>query len=103
MADKTTTSFPKMGMDALAFSNTSAKASTSLRTPRKGYSMVEAATAGSRRNIKESLGHKGAIVPKMVYGNSPEAGSTQRNVRTVPNKAGLGDFWAKRGYGQTAQ
>lgn len=100
MADKIVTTFPKMGMDALQVHNTSARASTDLRTPRKAYSMVEAATAGSRRNKLERLGHKGAIVPRMVYQNSPESGATQRNVYTMPKRSGLSDFWTKRQYGQ---
>lgn len=100
MADKTTTNFPKMGTEAAtSWENISARASTSLRTPRQGYSMVEAATAGARRQIQERLGHKGAITAQMVHQNSPEASATQRNTYTVPSKAGNRDFWDKRNRG----
>ncbi|MFI6495944.1 hypothetical protein [Nonomuraea typhae] len=102
MADKTTTTFPTMGMEAATtWENISSRASTSLRTPRRGYSMVEAATAGSRRQVYERLGHKGAITAQMVHQNAPEAGATLRNTYTVP-KAGS-QFWAKRKYGQRQQ
>jgi hypothetical protein len=99
MADKVTTSFPTMGQDALAFANTSAKASTDLRTPRKAYSMVEAATAKHRNTILERLGHKGAIQATMVYPNSPEHSATQRNLHIMPRKAGLSDFSSRAAYG----
>lgn len=99
MADKVTTNFPTMGQDALAFVNTSAKASTDLRTPRKAYSMVEAATAKHRRTISERLGHKGAVQATMCYPNSPEHSATQRNLNIMPKKSGLSDFWSRRQYG----
>lgn len=99
MADKTTTNFPKMGTEAATtWENVSGRASIGLRTARPGYSMVEAATAGSRRQIQERLGHKGAIQARMVYENSPEAGGV-RNTYTVPSKAGNRDFWDKRNRG----
>ena len=103
MADKTTTSFPTMGQDALAFVNTSARADTSLRTPRQAYSMVEAATATHRSQKFERGGHHGAIQATMCYPNSPEHSATQRNLKIMPNKTGLSDFWAKREYGQAQQ
>lgn len=88
-----------MGQDALAFVNTSARADTSLRTPRKAYSMVEGATAKHRSQKLERMGHKGAITATMCYPNSPEHSATQRNLKIMPNKTGLSDFWSRRQYG----
>lgn len=92
-----------MGQDALGFANTSAKADPKLRTQRKPYSMVEAATATHRSQKLERMGHKGAIQATMCYPNSPEHSATQRNLKIMPNKTGLSDFWAKREYGQAQQ
>ncbi|GAA2321927.1 hypothetical protein GCM10010149_88780 [Nonomuraea roseoviolacea subsp. roseoviolacea] len=103
MADRTTTQFPKMGDDARNWENISVKASTDLRTPRKGYSMVEGAFANHRAQRFERGGHKGAIQARVSYPNSPEAGATQHNTRTVPSSKGNTDFWAKRNLGQVQQ
>lgn len=88
-----------MGQDALGFVNTSARASTELRTPRTPYSMVEGATAKHRGQKLERGGHKGAITATMCYPNSPEHSDTPRKLNIMPNKSGLSDFWSRRSYG----
>ncbi|MDP9870413.1 MULTISPECIES: hypothetical protein [Streptosporangium] len=104
MADKTTTNFPKMGTEAATtWSNVSSRASQGLRTPRQAYSMVNDSLAGSRRNILERLGHKGAVQVRYSYPNSPESAATGRNVYLLPPSTGNRQFWDKRQYGQTAQ
>ncbi|MEV4454414.1 hypothetical protein [Microbispora sp. NPDC049633] len=104
MADKTSHNFPKVGTSvATNWTNTSGNPQRGTLVPKHGPSMVEAALAGNRRNVLERLGHKGAVQVPMYSQNAPEASATQRNVYTVPSKAGLSDFWAKRQYGQVQQ
>jgi hypothetical protein len=102
--DKTVTTFEKMGKNI--------GASVKAAKPERGRSVkrgnasggfLEAATANHHANIQESLGaklHPTAILYKQ---NAAEAGATQRNVTIVPSKAGLGDFYLKRQYGQKLQ
>jgi len=89
-----------MGDEARNWSNISAKASTSLTTPRQSYSMVEGVFANHRKPRYERMGHKGAIQARVSYPNAPESAATLSRTRTVPNAKGNQDFWAARQYGQ---
>lgn len=52
----------------------------------------------NRANAKmpESGGPKYTIVATLYKPNAAEASATQRNVRIMPSKAGVGDFWKER-------
>jgi hypothetical protein len=101
MADKVTTSFPKVGKSVAAH--------VTARQPLRGKSvkrggasggMLEAATAAHRANIQESLGAKLRPTAQLYAPNAAESSATLRNTRIVPSKAGIGDFYMRRGYGQ---
>jgi len=105
MADKTITTHPIMGTSvARDWRNISGNPLRGEEITRhSGASMVEAAFASYRKPIPERLGHKGAIQARIVYPNVPEASKTGRNVRLLPPRTGLRDFWDKRKYGQVMQ
>jgi len=107
MADRTITEYPTMGKSAATdwrnVSGTVYRGDLEQRHTYSKDSMVMAALHPSRRNVHERLGFVGGIQMRHVYPNVPEASLTQRNVRTMPNRHGLSDFWAKRQYGQRMQ
>lgn len=107
MADKTTTSFGKVG-DSFAKSAVNQSGAPSRNTKpvkRKGASggALEAATATHKKNIPERLGAKQHPTATLYKQNAAEASATQRNVRTVPSAIGNRDFYNKRQFGQIAQ
>ena len=103
MADKTTTTFPKMGTSNARAVNQSAAPSRNTKRVKKKSTVSaqpEAATAAHRQGVQERLGFKGAPQTAMSYPNAPEASQTQRNVRIVPSAVGNRDFYFRRAYGQ---
>lgn len=102
MADKVTTSFPKVGKNVAAHV-TARKPERGTAVKRGGASggMLEGATANHRANIQESLGAKLRPSATLYAQNAAEASTTLRNTKVVPSKAGIGDFYMRRGYGQT--
>jgi hypothetical protein len=107
MADKTTTTFPKMGTANAKAVNQSAAPSKNTKPVRKRSTVAagpaEPATAAHRQGIQERLGAQGAPQVTMSYPQAPEASQTQRNVRILPSAIGNRDFYLKRQYGQTLQ
>lgn len=109
MADKTTTTFPKMGTTAAStVVNQSAAPSPHTKPVRKrnskGGSVPDAGTATHRTGGLERLGFKGAPQARIVYPNNPvEAGQLFRNVRLMQSSIGNRDFYLKRQYGQVQQ
>ena len=105
MADKTYTTFPKMGTEA-ANARAAADYSPNLKfRPRGGASggALEAATAGHRAGRQERLGATFAPQVLMSSPQAPEAGQNTRNTRLVPSAVGNRDFYLKRQYGQVMQ
>lgn len=106
MADKTTTSFAKMGTTvATTVDNLSgAPSANTIPVPKngKGGTTYPEPSKGYRKPIQERLGAKYAPQADINYANAPElSGMTQRNVYTVPNRTGLRDFWkGRQQYGQ---
>ena len=107
MADKTTTSFEKVGENyAKNASNLSgAPSKNTIPVKKKGSAggALEAATAAHKKNIPERLGAKLHPTAVLYKQNAAEANDTQKNVRTVPSAIGNRDFYNKRQYGQVAQ
>jgi len=105
MADRTITEYPTMGTSAAtSWRNQSGKATMGTLVARHSSGgMVDAVLHPPRRSVHERLGFVGGIQMRHAYPNVPEAGLTQRNVRTMPNRHGLRDFWAKRMFGQNTQ
>lgn len=109
MADKTQTSFPKMGDDGIPNSVVNISGQRSKYTtpvPKTGNAKGgsgEPATASHRTGKLERLGAKGAPQATLYKQNAAEASATQRNVRTVPSAVGNRDFYSKRQYGQVQQ
>lgn len=104
MADKTTTTFPKMGTSMSRAVNRSGQPSKNTKTVPKKNSKggkAEPATASHRTGQLERLGFKGAPQATMSYPTAPEAGQTYRNVKLVPSSVGNRDFYDRRKYGQT--
>ena len=104
MADKTTTTFPKMGTSNARANNVSGAPSKNTKPVRKKSTISakpEAATAAHRQGQLESLGFKGAPQTTMSYPTAPEASQTLRNTRIVPSAIGNRDFYLRRQYGQT--
>lgn len=105
MADKTTTSFPKMGTSNARANNVSGAPSKHTKPVRKKNTVSakpEGATAAHRQGTQERLGFQGAPQVTMSYPNAPEASQTLRNTRIVPSAIGNRDFYLKRQYGQNA-
>jgi hypothetical protein len=106
MADKTTTTFPKMGTSNASAVNQSGAPSRNTKPVRK-KSTVSAkpapATAAHRQGTLERLGAQGAPQTTMSYPTAPEAAQTFRNVHIVPSAIGNRDFYLRRQYGQTGQ
>ena len=103
MADKTTTTFPKMGTSNARANNVSGAPSKNTKPVRKKSTVSakpEAATASHRQGVQERLGFKGAPQTTMSYPTAPEASQTLRNTRVVPSAIGNRDFYLKRQYGQ---
>lgn len=104
MADKTTTTFPKMGTSNSRANNVSGAPSKNTKPVRKKSTVSakpEVATAAHRQGQLESLGFKGAPQTTMSYPTAPEASQTLRNTRIVPSAMGNRDFYLRRQYGQT--
>lgn len=107
MADRTTTSFSKVG-DSFAKSavNQSGKPSKNTKAvKRKGASggALESATATHKSNIPERLGAKLHPTATLYKQNAAAANDTGRNVRLVPSAIGNRDFYNKRSFGQVQQ
>lgn len=104
MADKTITTFPKIGTavaKGIAKSQ-SARPQRGILRPR-GVSeggMLAAATANHRPNIQERLGAKLAPQVTLYAPNAASAGDLQRNTVIVPSAMGNRDFFLRRRYGQ---
>jgi hypothetical protein len=64
---------------------------------------LESATAKHRAGIMERNGASLRPTAMLYASNAASAGSTQRNVVTVPSAIGNRDFWTKRQYGQNQQ
>jgi hypothetical protein len=106
MADKTKTTFEKVGTVNAYPANVSGSPERGTLVPKnnvKGGSNPDAGTAVARQGVQESLGHKGAPQMQHVYPNSPESGATQRNVYLVRSSKGSEQFYEKRQYGQVQQ
>lgn len=104
MADKTTTTFPKMGTSNARANNVSGAPSKNTKRVKKKSTVSakpEAATAAHRQGALERLGFQGAPQVRMGYPTAPEAAQTLRNTRIVPSAIGNRDFYLKRQYGQT--
>jgi hypothetical protein len=100
MADKTTTTFPKMGTEAAYANNVSGAPSRNTKPVAKNGNAKggagEPATAANRQDVLERNGFKGAPQMKHSYPTAPEAGLTQRNVRLVRSAIGNRDFYDRR-------
>lgn len=107
MADKTTTSFTKVGdsfaKSAVNQSGAPSKHTTPVQKKGAAGGALEAATAAHKSNIPERLGAKLHPSATLYKQNAAEANDTQRNVRTMPSAIGNRDFYNKRQYGQVQQ
>lgn len=98
--EKTTTSFPKMGTSAAQGIRSAqvVKGKSVKKTGNSKGGMLEGATASHRANIQERLGAKLAPSAVLYAPNAAESSLTQRNVYTVPSRAGTGDFYLRKSY-----
>ena len=103
--DSAASAFPKMGDSYLTdhLINVSGNRSPyTMPTQKKGPKQdndPNVGTAAKRKGyeIKEANGPACTPVARICYPNAPEHNQTQRAMRTVPSKAGLGDFHLARG------
>jgi hypothetical protein len=105
--DKTVTSFPTMGTSAAHAVNVSGKPSRYTKAVKKTGNakggMIEAAlTEGVRRQVHERMGATYAPTTQIVVQQDPAAGANLRNTKIVPSRAGVGDFYLRRRYGQNS-
>lgn len=97
--DTDTTSFPKMGDDYVTdhLVNISGDRSPYTMPVAKKQTTTDQGPLGGKANRSASLIHEAngpACTPiaRISYPNAPEASNTQRGMRTMPSKAGVGDF-----------
>jgi hypothetical protein len=107
MADKTTTSFPKMGDEWITDNliNCSGDRSPYTITVGKKTQGRGASPTGVKKNrgasmINEAHGPTFRPVTTLYAQNAAEASATQRNTRIVPSALGDRDFYAARQYSQ---
>ncbi|WP_157407281.1 hypothetical protein [Actinomadura atramentaria] len=102
MADKTTTSFPRMGDQAHRWNVAPRTPDRSITVPKKHGkgSFMEAATAKHRKSVHERHGASFAPQMTMHYSNAPEASANLRNTKLMPSAVGARDFYTRRAYGQ---
>jgi hypothetical protein len=113
MADKSTTSFPKMG-DNIAkniMNPSGARSPYTTTTPKKTMgrgSSPTGRTGGTKKNvmIHEANGPACRVQHTLYKANAADAGKQLTNVKMIPSKmhrpdgTGGGNFWAKRQFGQ---
>ena len=102
--DSETTHFVKMGEDYVTdhLINASGNRSPYTLPVAKKATTTDQGPLGAKANrsaslIREANGPACTPVARISYPNSPEASQTQRGMRTIPSKAGLGDFVVARG------
>jgi hypothetical protein len=109
VADKTTTTFNKVGtgmgsdfvdLTSIPSRNTTARPRGGGSTTTGPVGMIGPATARVRPTIPERLGAQLHPTAVLYRQNAAEAGMTQRNVRLVPSAVGNRDFYLRRQYGQ---
>jgi hypothetical protein len=101
MADKTNTSFSKVGegIPKTVVNRSGAPSPKTTPVPKTGNSKggaIENATAKHRSGKLEKLGAKYAPQAKLYKPNAAESSATERNVRLMPSAVGNRDFWDKR-------
>lgn len=107
MADKTTTSFPKMGDEWITKNLINCSGNRSPYTtpiPKKTEGRGASPT-GVKKNrgasmINEAHGPTFRPVTTLYKQNAAEASATCRNTKLVPSAVGDRDFWAARQYSQ---
>lgn len=99
----TASEFGTVGENVLSFVGSGAahpnsKYTTPLKRNVLGGGGMPAGTMASRSNIKlnEADGPKCTIVATLYKPNAADAGAQTRNVKLVPSKAGVGDFWNEK-------
>ena len=102
--DTDTSTFPKMGDEYLTdhLVNVSGNRSPyTMPVAKKSTTTDQGPVGGTAHRksveIKEANGPACTPVATINYSNAPEAGQTQRGLRTIPSRAGVGDFYAASG------
>ena len=100
MAQTVTSDFPKMGDDGYAglVNMSGARSPYTMPQGRKGPTTPDqgGSPAGGRGStmLHEGMGPQFRPVASSVY--ATDYAATGRAIRTVPSRAGVGDFWAAR-------
>jgi hypothetical protein len=103
-SDNEQTTFPKMGDETLTdhLVNVSGNRTPYTMPVAKKSTTTDQGPVGGKANRRPWLIHGGdgpacTPVATINYSNSPESSQTQRGMRTVPSKAGKGDFYRASG------
>jgi hypothetical protein len=101
MSDPVKTTFETMGQYPLEghVVNMSGQRSPYTKTaPKQGPTSDAPDSVGGNRSqvAKDYNGPKFAPQTTICYPNAPEASATLRNVKIMPSKTGVSDFWANR-------
>lgn len=105
MGEKVVTTFPTMGEHPLEGSVVNMSGARSPYTKLAGGNQGKSDAPDSSDSvagatlIKEANGPQCAPVTTIAYPNAPESNQSMRNVKLMPSKSGVSDFWAQRAEG----